>query len=188
MGAEDAIGGVLAGSIAITAVTVPLWQMVTRRTSKRVVWLAGSTLTVAGQLAFFAMPPTTVAHLFAYIALVGAGAGAFYLTFWSMLPDTVEFGLFKSGVRAESLQFGLISLAMKIALGVAIGALGVALGAIGYRADTVQSASTLSAMLALQTVAPALLVATSAAIIWFYPLDARLHGRLVRVLGRRVPA
>ena len=188
LGAEAAIGGVLAGSIAITAVSVPVWQAITRRTSKRAVWIAGSALTVAGQLAFFAVPPTGVGHLFAYIVLIGLGAGAFYLSFWSMLPDTVEFGLFRSGVRAESLQFGLISLAQKIALGGAVGALGLALGAIGYRADATQTPGTLDAMLALQTLAPALLTVLSALTIWFYPLDARLHGRLVRVLERRVPA
>jgi GPH family glycoside/pentoside/hexuronide:cation symporter len=115
----------------------------------------------------------------------GIGSAAFYLTFWSMLPDTIEYGLFKTKVRAESLQFGLISLSQKVALGIGVGLLGVMLDAIGYRANQAQSAETLNGLTLILTVVPAVLAATSGLIMYFYPIDQHLHRRLTRAVEWR---
>jgi GPH family glycoside/pentoside/hexuronide:cation symporter len=115
----------------------------------------------------------------------GIGSAAFYLTFWSMLPDTIEYGLFKTRVRAESLQFGLISFSQKVALGIGVGLLGIMLDAIGYRANQPQTAETLSGLTLILTVVPAVLAATSGLIMYFYPIDQRLHQRLTRAVEWR---
>ena len=119
------------------------------------------------------------------MALIGFAAGAGYLTFWAMVPDTVEYGEWHSGVRAEGLIFGLIAFVQKAALGVAVGLLGQALGAIGYQANTAQSPQTLADMRLLMTLVPIATVALGAAFIAFYPLDQRLHMRLVAALAQR---
>jgi GPH family glycoside/pentoside/hexuronide:cation symporter len=128
--------------------------------------------------------------ILALILLQGTGTAAFHLTFWSMLPDTVEYGEFRGGVRTEGVIFGLVTFAQKTALGLGIGALGVLLDFIGYQANEEQSASTLNNIRFLFTLVPAGFALAAGALIALYPIDAQLHGRLVRVLEyrRRRPA
>lgn len=180
-------------NVALTLLTgtvflfVPLWSWATRRTSKRFVWLAGASLNASAAclIYFFAGADANVAVILVLLVAQGAGTAAFYLTFWSMLPDTVEYGEFRTGVRTEGMIFGLVTFAQKAALGLGIGFLGVLLEAIGYRANEAQSPETLDRIRLLFTLVPAALIAGSAVLIRWYPLDARLHGRLNRALARR---
>jgi GPH family glycoside/pentoside/hexuronide:cation symporter len=185
LGQPDAVGTLLAALIGTITVFVPVWQAVTRRTSKRFVWVCGCAISALIYLAWFLVPPASVPSALAFLVLLGIGSAAFYLTFWSMLPDTIEYGIFKTGVRAESLQFGLISFAQKVALGLGVGLLGILLDVVGYRANEVQSATTLDSMRVILTLLPALLTIASASLMWFYPLDRHLHGRLTRAVEWR---
>jgi GPH family glycoside/pentoside/hexuronide:cation symporter len=185
LGSPDAVGLLLATLIGTVTLFVPLWQLVTRRTSKRFVWLCGSGWSAFVWSLWFLLPPTSTGTALAYMVASGIGSAAFYLTFWSMLPDTIEYGLFKTRVRAESLQFGLISLSQKVALGIGVGLLGIMLDAIGYRANQPQSAETLGGLTLILTLVPAVLAATSGLIMYFYPIDQRLHRRLSRAVEWR---
>jgi GPH family glycoside/pentoside/hexuronide:cation symporter len=170
LGSPGAVGLLLATLIGTITLAVPLWQIVTRRTSKRFVWLCGSAWSALVWSLWFLLPPTGTTPALLYMVASGVGSAAFYLTFWSMLPDTVEYGLFKTRVRAESLQFGL---------------LGILLDSIGYRANQPQSAATLGGLTLILTVVPAMLAALSGLIMYFYPIDERLHHRLTRAIRWR---
>jgi GPH family glycoside/pentoside/hexuronide:cation symporter len=184
MGREDLISPAL-GLLALSViVSIPLWNWVSKRTSKRTMWLIGSLVGLVGSGMLWALPPSPPSILMALVP-VGFGAGASYLGFWGMMPDTVEYGEWRSGVRAEGAIFGLVSLIQKASLGLAAAALGEVLSAIGYRANAVQSPVTLAAMRTIMIGLPALLLVAAAAAIAFYPLDQKTHGRIVRVLERR---
>ena len=75
--------------------------------------------------------------------------------YWGMLPDTVEYGEWRSGVGAEGLVFGLALLFQKVALGLGAGLFGLALERIGYRPNQVQSAATLDGLKTIMVVAAA---------------------------------
>lgn len=185
LGKPDAVGLLLATLIGTITLAVPVWQLVTRVTSKRVVWLCGCLISATVQVTWFLAPPETVSVTLVFLVLTGIGSAAFYLTFWSMLPDTVEYGAFRTGIRAEALQFGLISLSQKLALGLGVGLLGILLDLIGYRANVAQGASTLQGLLIILTLAPAASSLVSATLMWFYPLDRQLHSRINKALAFR---
>jgi glycoside/pentoside/hexuronide:cation symporter, GPH family len=105
--------------------------------------------------------------------------------FWAMMPDTVEYGEWRSGVRSKGAIFGLVSLIQKAGLGLAAAALGELLARAGYRANVAQSRETLVALKQIMVLAPALLACAVGAVIAFYPLDARKHDRPVLALTRR---
>jgi GPH family glycoside/pentoside/hexuronide:cation symporter len=90
--------------------------------------------------------------LIALLALAGIGAAAIPVTFWSMIPDTVEYSELTTGIRAEGFWFGMVALAQKIALGVGVGLVGVSLDWASYVAEGVQSAATLKSMQLIMTV------------------------------------
>jgi GPH family glycoside/pentoside/hexuronide:cation symporter len=154
-----------------------------KRTSKRRVFLTGTVIALAAYALLWVLPG--VSFWIPLLAVLGLGTGGIYLATWAMMPDTVEYGEWRSGVRAEGAIFGFVSLVQKTSLGLAAVALGIALDAIGYRANVAQSAETLADLRILMLGVPALFAAGGAAFIFFYPLDRRTHGRLVRIVERR---
>jgi GPH family glycoside/pentoside/hexuronide:cation symporter len=123
--------------------------------------------------------------IFMPLCLIGFGAGASYLGFWAMMPDTVEYGQVKTRIRSEGGVFGVVSLIQKGALGLAAGALGEMLSLIGYRANALQSQETLEAMRVIMIPGAAGMAALAAMIIAFYPIDQRTHDRLRRIIAGR---
>lgn len=182
--AESAIGLALVAYIGVISIMTPVWMLVTKKTSKRFVWIAGSIMFAVG-LVFFAAVPVTQSQAYIVVALCGVGASAFPLTFWSMLPDTVEYGEWKTGVRAESFVFGLVSLAQKVALGIAVGVLGFLLDGVGFVANEVQTADTSKALIYIMTLIPAAGALASSVLIWFYPLNNSLHSQIVAEIEAR---
>lgn len=184
-GAESMVTLGLITTLGVSALSLPLWMVLSRRLGKRMTWLWGVGINVAAYLGFYLLSPRDGPLLWLLLAATGVGNAAFVLTFWSMLPDTVEYGEWKTGVRTEGAIFGLISFAQKVALGVGTGMIGVMLGQFGYVANAVQSPRTLHGIVALYTMGPGLLFAASAVAIWLYPIDAVTHRRLVRAIDWR---
>jgi GPH family glycoside/pentoside/hexuronide:cation symporter len=164
--------------------TVP-WLWLSRHTSKRNVWLAGASINIIAYLCLFMLAPKSGAVLWLLLAATGLGNSAFVLTFWSMLPDTVEFGEWKTGVRTEGAIFGLVSFAQKVAFGLGTGLIGIFLDQFGYVANQAQSGETLRGIIAMYCLGPMLLFAASAITIWRYPLDKQEHSRLVSEIAAR---
>ncbi len=185
VGREDLIGTALAMVTGFAMLSIPLWTHFMRRTSKRTVSLCGSLLGVVAYTAFALVPSSEVAVLLAVLAVAGVAGGAGYLTFWAMMPDTVEFGEWRSGIRAEGMVFGFVSFIQKAALGLGVGLLGEVLSAIGYIANQPQEASTLQNLRLIMFAAPLTFALAAATFIWFYPLDRKRHDRIVRALAWR---
>ena len=59
---------------------------------------------------------------------------------------------------------------------------GFPLDFIGFQANEIQSDSTISSMKAIMTLIPSVGVALSLIIIYFYPIDAKMHKDLLRQL------
>jgi GPH family glycoside/pentoside/hexuronide:cation symporter len=172
------------GLLALTVtLSIPLWAAVMKRTSKRRVFLTGTGIALLAYALLWVL--TGASFWIPLLIVLGLGTGGIYLATWAMMPDTVEYGEWRSGVRAEGAIFGFVSLVQKTSLGLAAVALGLALDAIGYRANVAQSAETLADLRILMLGVPALFAAGGAAFIFFYPLDGRTHGRLVRIVERR---
>jgi GPH family glycoside/pentoside/hexuronide:cation symporter len=179
------IGPALATITGCAFLAIPLWTALMQRTSKRMVSLAGTGLGVAAYGLFY-LADGAMPAMFAALGLLGVAAGAAYLTFWAMLPDTVEYGEWKTGVRAEGIVFGLISFVQKAALGIAVGLLGEVLTAIGYVANQPQAPGTLNDMRLVMLGVPIACSLAAAMFILRYPLDAATHARLVKdIEGRR---
>lgn len=185
LGAPNAVTPALTVLTASAALSIVAWTRLSTHFSKRTVWLCGSAITISALLTLFAIKPVIGPVFWCILAAMGAGNGAFYLSFWSMVPDTVEYGQFRTGVRAEGAIYGLVSLTQKIALGLGVGLLGILLDWVGYRPNEHQTAGTLSGIRVLLTLVPAGIASLVAATIAFYPLDRSLHHRLARAVARR---
>lgn len=184
-GDEDFGGVALAILAGVAAIAAPLWAALARRTSKRTALIAGLSLDLVGYAGWYAFASASYGMLVAALLFCALGRSAIFVCFWSMLPDTVEYGEWKTGVRTESLIFGFVVFAQKAALGLAAGGLGLTLGLIGFAPNIVQSSGTLWWLVVLMALVPAsgdllALVCTLA-----YSLDPATHRRITAEIEGR---
>lgn len=185
---EIEIGSAIAIMSAATFLALPVWMALSARLEKRTIWLLGMAFSIATLVSMYLAPPQELAALSLYLIVIGVGSSAVFVTFWSMLPDTVEYGEWRTGQRDSGLIFGVMQLAVKASSAVGVGGIGLLLGWIGYRANVQQTPETIAALGQLTFLAPAALHATCAVIIAFYPITRRAHADLVRQLaGRAAP-
>lgn len=187
IGKAEMGGSAMAFIALLAALFVPVWAVVARRVGKRNAWLAGSVPGLLG-LCLWHFGDGNVPLLFGALSLQAIGTGAYIVCYWAMLPDTVEYGEWRSGIRTESLVFGLAVLGQKAALGLGAGFLGLALGHIGYVPNAEQSPATLDGIKQLMFWIPFAGSLASFALVWFYPLGPGDHARIVGEIAARAKA
>ncbi len=182
VGQPEAVSTILPLGILGACIAIPLWTVVAAKFSKRIVWIMGGGGAAIGNFLILGLEITDVVSLSALAIFSGVCGGAIAVMFWSMLPDTVEFGEWRSGVRDDGILFGLCQFTSKAASGLGVGMIGLILSFIGYSANEVQSEATLQGIRLVAFLLPALCSLGSIAIIILYPLDELTHGRIVRAL------
>lgn len=184
IGKTDLAGPATAFPALLAMVCVPPWAWVARRIGKRDTWLWGAIFSLLGLLAW-RLGDGSIPLLFGSLALQAVGTSSYVVSYWAMLPDTVEFGEWRTGIRTESMVFGLATLGQKAALGLGAGFLGVALSRIGYVPNAVQPAGTLEGIRQMMFWFPYGGVVLSALLASRYPVDLQVHRRIVGELAAR---
>lgn len=164
---------------------VPVWVVLANRTSKRTAWMVASSFAAVGYASLFLNPVREVGITYALIAFVSIGTSGFGVLIWSMLPDTVEWGEVKLGVRHEAKAFGFSAFAQKAALGLNALIVGVMLEVIGYVPNQAQTPETLTGITAIMTLVPLAGVIIAVITMWRYPIDAKKHAELQAELAAR---
>lgn len=185
LGREDLIGTALASLAALVFLCIPCWAWIMRRTSKRTVALAGMAVGTISYSALALTHASSLPLLLIILAGVGIANSAGYLSFWSMMPDTVEYGEWRSDVRGEGVIFGVVSFIQKAGLAGAVAVLGMLLEAAGYVANRPQAAPTLENLYRIASLGPLALVLIAAALIYFYPLSPAAHRSILTELEAR---
>jgi GPH family glycoside/pentoside/hexuronide:cation symporter len=175
-------GTILFTSGIVAFLSIPIWWAISNKLGKKITWLISSSITLTALMVFYIYPITLLNELLVLVAFIGFGSGAGGILFWSMLPDTIEYGEVHTGVRSESSLYGFMTFAQKGSIAFAIIILGVVLDAIGFQANEIQSKNTIDDMKAIMTLIPSIGVAISLIIIYFYPIDAKMHKELLEQL------
>jgi glycoside/pentoside/hexuronide:cation symporter, GPH family len=186
LGQSEALAGEAASlmQITITAMILP-WTLAARYIGKRWAWLAGLAIAFAGLAGLFLSNSKDIGVLYALLVVYAIGSASIGINFWSIVPDTVEYGEWRTGIRAEAVVFGFVTLIQKIAFGVSSAFLSLYLGWVGYVANQPQSPETIIGIKLMITLVAAAGLAASAVAMYFYRLDAATHGRLVREIAAR---
>jgi len=175
-------GTILFTSGIVAFLSIPIWWLISNNIGKKLTWLISSSITLIALLVFYLYEIDTLSELLFLVAFIGFGSGAGGILFWSMLPDTIEYGEVHTGIRSESSLYGFMTFAQKGSIAFAIIILGLVLDFIGFQANEVQSDTTILSMKAIMTLIPSIGVALSLVIIYFYPIDAKMHKDLLRQL------
>ncbi|MEQ8934286.1 MAG: glycoside-pentoside-hexuronide (GPH):cation symporter [Amphiplicatus sp.] len=175
----------LAAGFAITLMTaapiaaIPMWVWIYIRIDKRPAFLCGCATVIASLAALYLTGAQNV--LFAIVAYtaVAIGFSSFAVGFWSVLPDTIDYGHLKSGLRVESGAIGLASAIQKIAIALTALGIGVVFDAIGYQPGEAQDPATATALHQFISLTPIVFMLGSALVFSRYPITSSRHADIV---------
>lgn len=166
---------------------LPVWTFIFRRIDKRPGFLVGCGATIAGFFLLLAGGAGSPSITAASCVLISFSFAAFAIGFWSILPDTIDYGHLQSGVRIESSLVGLASAVQKIGIAIAGVLVGAAFDVAGYDAAGVLPAEAASRLRVMIAATPILFLALGAVTFLFYPLNAERHRKIVNDLSRIAP-
>lgn len=179
---QGLILGVSSGSALLA---IPLWAYAALKIGKRNSWMIAMSLLILGFLIFYLYPIASLSELLIILSFTGFANGATGVLFWSMLPDTIEYGEWKTGVRTESSLYGFMTFAQKGAIACAALFLGLALTNIGFEPNQEQTAETLAGLKLIMTWVPLAGVTISLMLVSFYPIDKIFHQKLIQDIADR---
>jgi GPH family glycoside/pentoside/hexuronide:cation symporter len=186
MGQDQLVTRNVVGMIPLAQmISILPWTVVSRYIGKRWAWIVGLVIAGMALLLLFATDRPSMQTVYGLLAIYAVGCGSIAVNFWSIVPDTVEYGEWRSGVRAEGFIFGFVTLIQKVALGVSSAFVGGFLAWIGYVANQPQTPQALSGLKALLTIVAVLGLGASCVVIYFYRLSAESHSQLVREIADR---
>ena len=176
---------ILGVSSASSFLSIPFWAYAALKIGKKKSWMISMSFLLVGFLIFYLYPITKLNELLYILAFIGIGNGATGVLFWSMLPDTIEYGEWKSGIRTESSLYGFMTFAQKGAIAIAALVLGIALTKIGFQPNQVQTEETLAGLKFLMSWIPLTGVCLSFILVYFYPIDKAFHEKLIQEIQEK---
>ncbi|MET3723514.1 MFS transporter [Sphingomonas trueperi] len=177
--ADDPAGPrALAAMAFASLVATPLWTIAARRAGARAAWLAACGLALALPAGFLLLPAPGVGAATLFLLGMQVAFAGFGLAAWTLLPDSVDWGAARSGVRVEAIAFGTFALAQKVALAAAGFAIGAIYQASGFVAGAPQGAASLAAIRWLMLAGPAVLLLGALAAVLALPLRRDTMARL----------
>lgn len=153
---------------------------------KRAAYMAGAGVMAFGGIVVFIAPPSMVWLGFSGLVICQLGIVLVNMLVWALEADTVEYGEWKTGVRAEGIVYALFSFTRKAgqAVGGALAAYALAWGGYVAGAD-VQSEQAEWGIRAGAGLVPVVASVIAIAIMVFYPLTDTKHKEIVAEIAER---
>lgn len=171
---------VLTAYALATIAGVPIWAVCIRALGKKPVWIGASVLFSLAGLLLLSSGPIVSVGIPLQILVYGFCGGAYAILVWSLVPDTVEFGQFSSGVRSEAAVFGSVLVVQKISGGMMGFFVGLIIAMVGYEPNQeVQSVSVARNIAVFLAICPSVLLLVSLIPVSFLPLNRAIHADIV---------
>ena len=181
----ELLGPLLATATISSLIGIPFSQPLARRIGKRNTFIVGLSGWALCSVAMYLTPYSAVWILFAWYALGYITFGLSFGLFWSLIADTVEYGEWKTGTRAEGGIYSIASFLLKVCSAVAGIVPAMVLSLSGYVPKSAQSQIALDGINWIMTVLPAVLSVLAIMPLMRYRLDEALFKRIVADLHLR---
>jgi len=176
----------LSGAIAMI-LGIVVGNRLAARLGKKDASLVGISVAVFGGFGMYLTNYEAIFVLLAWNIVVALGGGVMLGLLWSLISDTVEYGEWNSGVRAEGAVYSASSFVMKFSSALAGIIPAVVLSATGYIANQDQTPLATSGIDWMTTLIPSLLSLMAIVPLWYYPLtDDRFRSIVEDLEQRRV--
>lgn len=109
----------------------------------------------------------------------------FNTAIYAIIPDCVEYGEWKTGLRNDGFQYAFISLGNKIGMALGTSLLALVLGMCGYVANSQQNPAVLAVIRHSFTTIPGVFWLVTGGVLFFYRLNRRRYNEIVREIYTR---
>ncbi|MBN1811694.1 MAG: MFS transporter [Anaerolineae bacterium] len=188
---EDATSLLQVAILGLALLFLPVVLWLARRLEKKTAYIIAAATWAVVMLTTLLVPRGAKVLVFILAPLSGFGVAAAHVLPSAMMPDVLEVDELMSGQRQEGIYMGMAVFVSKLAQAVVLGLLPAVLRWSGYIQPTAQNptpaqpAAALNALRLLIAILPALLLAASIVVAWFYPLTRQRHAEIRRELEVR---
>jgi glycoside/pentoside/hexuronide:cation symporter, GPH family len=184
---QDLIGTVIAVYMASFLLSIPLWTHLSKRLGKdRALKLCMSWAAFAlTSLPFVLSPDMSNARLGVILVLAGLGNGGWAVLPVSITADIIDTDELETHRRREGEYFGLWTLALKLATGLASGIVGVGLQLVEYVPNVEQTPSAILGIRILYGPVPAAFLLAGLVLFYRFPLTRERHALVQAALAAR---
>ncbi len=171
-------------TLAITSLFVIISPLFVKRMGKRNLAIVSQIITSIGMLGLYFYHSSNLSiFLFGGIAAVGMGLSRPLL--WAMVPDTVEYGEWKTGLRAEGLIYSAFIFTQKVGMAIGGALSGIILASTGYVANATQTPEALHGILFSVTIIPVIASVIGIMAMIFHKLDSTRYASIVAEIQAR---
>ncbi|WP_125153272.1 MFS transporter [Clostridium rectalis] len=109
----------------------------------------------------------------------------FNTAIYAIIPDCVEYGEWKTGLRNDGFQYAFISLGNKVGMAIGTSVLAGVMGMYGYVANQQQNQAVISVIKHSFTTVPGILWIVTAAVLFFYRLNKDSYNKILLEINER---
>ena len=135
---------------------------------------------------YFFSAVTSPVEFYTFAALSQLFFSGFNTAIYAIIPDCVEYGEWKTGIRNDGFQYAFISLGNKVGMALGTSFLALVLGMNGYVSNAVQNEEVISIMRHSFSTIPGALWILTAVVLIFYKLNKKIYNRIVRIVKYRI--
>ncbi|MCP4579012.1 MAG: MFS transporter [Deltaproteobacteria bacterium] len=174
--------GVLMVSLIIaSALTSPI----ANRVGKARTYICSNVFSIVGCLILYWTSYDNLPIIILCSSLLGIGTGPTFVLALAMAADTVEYGEWKTGIRAEGLTYSMIGFSQKAAVGLAGAVSGGILSLTGYVPNVEQPPEVLAGILWQLTIIPIFCSVLAMFFVFFYTIDEETYTSILNKLDTR---
>lgn len=133
-------------------------------------------------LLYFFSPNTTPVEFYVCSAIAWFFFSGFNTAIYAVIPDCVEYGEWKTGIRNDGFQYAFVSLANKMGMALGTAMFALALDSAGYVAGAEQNADVIAIMRHTFSTIPGVLWVATAFCLCFYKLHRHVYNKIVEDL------
>ncbi|MCP4750483.1 MAG: MFS transporter [Proteobacteria bacterium] len=185
LGREELIPVYLGVTLLSCLVAMSLMPMLLKKIGKRNVYLLGLAISTVALIGFYYTPVTNIPMLFLFGIVWAVGGAGPLVCIWAMVPDTVEYGEWKTGKRGEGIIYSFDSFIQKVGIAFGGAFAGYVLQFVGYVPNVQQPQNVLDAIWDMYSIAPIIGNVIVVVCMLFYTLDKKKFDSILEELRTR---
>ncbi|MBN1572401.1 MAG: MFS transporter [Deltaproteobacteria bacterium] len=164
----------------VTAILfMPFFVWLSKKTSKKFTYNVGMGSLSGVLVLIFFFGDKSIVLTIVFFVMAGAGMATNWLSAWSMVPDTIEYSEWKTGIRREGVIYGAFLFGQKLPVAIAAFIAGQTLKFVEFVPNVAQTPEALLGIKALLTLVPIGFILLGIVIISRFPISAGVHRKIL---------
>lgn len=188
LGRKDLVAGVAMIGVVVNVAVFFLIPVLSKIIGKKRLYMISTVLVCIPYSVLYFLPKTSLVLIIVLISVSGGLATITSTLGWAMLPDCVEYGEWKTGIRGEGTISASLTFSNKLGMAIGGSLTGIILGVCGYVAGQDQTVQTLEAIKAMKFLFPVAGYICSIVSMSFYVITEKYYSQIMDDLSKGIHA